>query len=175
MVESCRQITPFEASATAIILGECALYATGRDRDLKTLDFSNAWNGMAEHNDVGTAIFGFVINVAGPLWWALNSISLIGDNKKFGGSGSSIQSWLSVEKFACQTFFMSFGMLAVMVSCLSTMQDVESLWSVSAPRLASTLITSAPFHVVVIIGGDAVVFLYGLFLSLKVGRTEFAN
>lgn len=166
MVESCRQMTPFEASATAIILGECALYATGRARDLKTLDFSNAFNGMTEHTDVGTAIFGFVINVAGPLWWTLNSISLIGENKEYtGGSGSPIQSWLSIEKFACQTFFMSFGMLAVMVSCLSAMQDVDSLWSVSAPRLASTLITSVPFHVVIIIGGDAVVFLYGFFLS----------
>lgn len=149
-------MSSFEASATAIILGECSLYATGRYRDLKTLDFSNAWNGMDEHNDMGTAILGFITNVAGPLWWTLNSISLVRDNGT-RTSGSSNRSWVSAERFACQTLCMSFGMLSVMGSCIAMIKDPSFLWSVSAPRLASTLIASAPFHVVIVIGGSAII------------------
>jgi ethanolaminephosphotransferase len=149
-------MTSFEASVTAVILGECSLYATGRHRDLKSLDFSNAWNGMAEHNDVGTAISGFVTNVAGPIWWNWNSITLV-RGYKLEGPARSIQLWFSAERFAWQCLFMSFGMLSVMGSCMSMIKDPEFLWSVSAPRLASTLITSVPFHLVIVMGGALVV------------------
>jgi ethanolaminephosphotransferase len=159
-------MTSLEASATAIILGECSFYATGRSRDLKTLDFSNTWNGMAEHNDVGTAIWGFVTNMTELLWWTWNSIYLIHAGR-YGGLKTSIQSWLSFDRFACQSLFMSFGILAVMLSCLSMIQEPTALWSVSAPRLASTLITSAPFHLIIVIGGVAVVFCFERVMSFK--------
>lgn len=137
------QLTPFETGATAIILGECSLYATGRRRNIESLDISNAFHGLHRYSAIIVPIQTLVSNLSGPLWWAWNARRLLQGNPRAGSSKEFLKWIPGALIYATQSLFMGFGLCALMAHCLSMLMvgNPALLWSMAAPRFASALIT----------------------------------
>ncbi|PZD01761.1 Phosphodiest domain containing protein [Pyrenophora tritici-repentis] len=73
-------LTPTAVTLTTLLLTQTSFFALGNSNAISSIDLSNSYNGISGYNVVAVGTLVFVSNWAGPMYWSLAGILLLGDH-----------------------------------------------------------------------------------------------
>ena len=60
-------------------MGQTSFFALGLNNSISSIDLSNAYNGVSDYNILAVGLLVFLSNWAGPVYWSLAGVLLLGD------------------------------------------------------------------------------------------------
>ncbi|KAL7771790.1 hypothetical protein CFE70_001740 [Pyrenophora teres f. teres 0-1] len=73
-------LTPTAVTLTTLLLTQTSFFALGNSNAISSIDLSNSYNGISGYNVVAVGTLVFLSNWAGPVYWSLVGILLLGDH-----------------------------------------------------------------------------------------------
>lgn len=90
-------LSPTAITLTTLLLSQTSFYALGNSNAISSIDLSNSYNGISGYNVGAVGLLVFLSNWAGPVFWSLAGVILL------GGHGQ-IQRYISTEELHTQDF-----------------------------------------------------------------------
>jgi ethanolaminephosphotransferase len=73
-------LTPTAVTLTTLLLTQTSFFALGNSNSISSIDLSNSYNGISGYNVLAVGLLVFLSNWAGPLYWSLAGILLLGSH-----------------------------------------------------------------------------------------------
>ena len=82
-------LTPSQTTQTTLLLSQTSFFALGLNNSISSIDLSNAYNGVSGYNILAVGLLVFVSNWAGPVWWSVAGVCLLGGYRQSCASDSN--------------------------------------------------------------------------------------
>ncbi|KAI9718988.1 MAG: major facilitator super transporter protein [Chrysothrix sp. TS-e1954] len=138
---------------TTILLSHASFYALGNTNSISSIDLSNAYNGVSSFNVVAVGFLLLLSTFAGPFYWSLAGLEMLGDLEKPGqvqgtatleGNGALAVRYLEYLKL--KTLFMTGSAVAVMAAC-TLLREHLFVWTVFSPKFLFLVAWFVGWHV----------------------------
>ncbi|KAK3953626.1 transferase [Pseudoneurospora amorphoporcata] len=168
-----------ELGISSLLLQYASFFAMGGSNAISSVDLSNAYNGVSDFSVVLVGILTYVGNWAGPVWWVVGTVVLLGriwrrdqrlalskDKKDEAGEVSVVQeqsqtqSGLFKTYVSVMTLFTAFSVAAVMAAC-TILRTHLFVWTVFSPKYLYCVAWSLGQHLVVNVGVGGLLFWLG--------------
>ncbi|KAG9196210.1 ethanolaminephosphotransferase [Alternaria panax] len=73
-------LTPTAVTLTTLLLTQTSFFALGNSNSISSIDLSNSYNGISGYNVLAVGLLVFLSNWAGPVYWSLAGILLLGSH-----------------------------------------------------------------------------------------------
>ncbi|KAF1850947.1 GPI ethanolamine phosphate transferase 2 [Cucurbitaria berberidis CBS 394.84] len=73
-------LSPAAVTTTTLLLTQTSFFALGNSNAISSIDLSNSYNGISGYNITAVGALVFLSNWAGPVYWSLASILLLGSH-----------------------------------------------------------------------------------------------
>ncbi|CAN9381830.1 unnamed protein product [Alternaria alternata] len=73
-------LTPTAVTTTTLLLTQTSFFALGNSNSISSIDLSNSYNGISGYNVLAVGLLVFLSNWAGPVYWSLAGILLLGSH-----------------------------------------------------------------------------------------------
>ncbi|KAJ4337630.1 major facilitator super transporter protein [Didymella glomerata] len=98
-------LTPSQTTLTTLLLSQTFFFALGLNNSISSIDLSNAYNGVSGYNILAVGLLVFVSNWAGPVYWGVAGVCLLGRYGLTGAASSDLaksdtkpkRSWVEAE------------------------------------------------------------------------------
>jgi ethanolamine phosphate transferase 2 subunit G len=166
---SALHLSPTQITVTTVLLGHASFFALGNSNAISSVDLSNAYNGVTGYNVLAVGVLVFVGNWAGPIWWGVGSVVLmgVGKSKKEGGEKKMDEvegrSGTQEERagyagedaygtyFALSSLFASGSLLAVQIAC-TALRTHLFIWTVFSPKYLYSMAWVLGYHLLICLG-----------------------
>ncbi|KAF3038115.1 major facilitator super transporter protein [Didymella heteroderae] len=71
-------LTQSQTALTTLLLSQTSFFALGLNNSISSIDLSNAYNGVSGYNILAVGLLVFVSNWAGPVYWSVAGVCLLG-------------------------------------------------------------------------------------------------
>ncbi|KAK3401191.1 hypothetical protein B0T20DRAFT_406238 [Sordaria brevicollis] len=174
-----------ELGVSSLLLQYASFFAMGGSNAISSVDLSNAYNGVSDFNVVLVGMLTYVSNWAGPVWWVVGTVVLMGkiwrrdqqqrlrlhEVKPQGEADENLnvvevkeqgQSATGLFKtyVAVTTLFTAFSVAAVMAAC-TILRTHLFVWTVFSPKYLYCVAWSLGQHLVVNVGLGGLLFWLG--------------
>ncbi|KAL5121785.1 major facilitator superfamily transporter protein, partial [Pleosporales sp. CAS-2024a] len=75
-------LSPTAITLTTLLLTQTSFFALGNSNSISSIDLSNSYNGVSGYNVAAVGLLVFLSNWAGPVYWSLAGILLLGSHGK---------------------------------------------------------------------------------------------
>ncbi|USP75789.1 GPI ethanolamine phosphate transferase 2 [Curvularia clavata] len=174
-------LTPTSATLTTLLLSQTAFFALGNSNSISSIDLSNSYNGISGYNIVAVGILVFASNWAGPIYWSLAGLLLLGSHGRMqrfvDTSEMHVADWVAKERewlkelaskedkaretratgkewvahLALLTFWTGAMLAAVMLACTVLRQHLF-IWTVFSPKYLFAMAWGVAWHLGVTLG-----------------------
>lgn len=73
-------LSPTAITLTSLLLSQTSFFALGTNNAISSIDLSNSYNGVSDYNILAVGLLVFLSNWAGPVYWSLAGILLLGSH-----------------------------------------------------------------------------------------------
>lgn len=156
-------------------MSQLSFFALGNSNAISSIDLSNSYNGVSGYNILAVGILVFISNWAGPIYWSIAGVLLLGSHGKIrrhiNPEEMDTRDWIAEERehlvkmaekeeesaerrkdgkvwrqhVALLTLFTSAGLVAVMAAC-TALRTHLFVWSVFSPKYLYAMAWSVPWH-----------------------------
>ncbi|KAF2263833.1 GPI ethanolamine phosphate transferas-like protein 2 [Lojkania enalia] len=174
-------LTPLAITLTTLLLTQSAFFILGNSNAISSIDLSNSYNGVSGFNITVVGTLVFLSNWAGPVYWSLAGITLLGshgktqryidegelDNRDWikkerehldrlvrqeKREGEMRSGWAGWEEHvALLTLFVGASLVSVMTACTVLRQHLF-VWSVFSPKFLYGMAWSVAWHFGITVG-----------------------
>jgi ethanolaminephosphotransferase len=183
-------LSPTAITLTTLLLSQTSFFALGNSNSISSIDLSNSYNGIAGYNVLAVGLLVFLSNWAGPVYWSLAGILLLGSHGKtqryVDTSELHKADWIAeehnylndmarkeqksrddrkdkkawTEHLAILTFWTGVMLTAVMVACTALRQHLF-IWTVFSPKFLFAMAWGVAWHIGVTVGLGGVAWWVG--------------
>ena len=174
-------LTPTAVTLTTLLLSQTAFFALGNSNSISSIDLSNSYNGISGYNVVAVGVLVFASNWAGPIYWSLAGLLLLGSHGRMqryvNTSEMHVADWVARERewlkelaskedkaretraeskewvghLALMTFWTGAMLAAVMLACTVLRQHLF-IWSVFSPKYLFAMAWGIAWHLGITLG-----------------------
>ncbi|KAF2474329.1 GPI ethanolamine phosphate transferas-like protein 2 [Lindgomyces ingoldianus] len=83
-------LPPLATTLTTILLTQTSFFALGNTNAISSIDLSNSYNGISGYAISAVGFLVFVSNWAGPIYWSIAGILLLGGYTRSGGTAAKV-------------------------------------------------------------------------------------
>lgn len=95
-------LSPTAATLTSLLLSHTSFFALGNSNSISSIDLSNSYNGVSDYNVLAVGLLVFLSNWAGPVYWSLAGVLLLGSHGKkqryVDTSEMHVADWVAQER-----------------------------------------------------------------------------
>jgi ethanolamine phosphate transferase 2 subunit G len=183
-------LSPLAISLTSILLSQTAFFALGNNNAISSVDLSNSYNGVSGYNIGAVGVLVFVSNWAGPIYWSLVGVLLLGSHgrssRHFNPEELDSRDWVAKERqhlidlaekekqgeqrrgdwgawrqhVSLLTLFTAAGLMAVMFACTVLRQHLF-IWTVFSPKYLFAMAWSIAHHLGISIVIGSIFWYFG--------------
>jgi ethanolaminephosphotransferase len=78
-------LSPTAVSLTTLLLSQTSFFALGNSNAISSISLANSYNGVSSYNITAVGVLLFVGNWAGPIYWGMAGMLLLGGHGGMGG------------------------------------------------------------------------------------------
>jgi ethanolaminephosphotransferase len=175
---------------TTLLLTQTSFFALGNSNSISSIDLSNSYNGISGYNVLAVGLLVFLSNWAGPVYWSLAGILLLGSHGRtqryIDTSELHVADWVARERewlnelarkeekgretrkekkewvghVALLTFWTGGMLGAVMLACTVLRQHLF-IWTVFSPKFLFAMAWGVAWHGGVTLGLGGLVWWLG--------------
>jgi len=82
-------LRPSQTTLTTLLLSQTSFFALGLNNSISSIDLSNAYNGVSGYNILAVGLLVFLSNWAGPVYWSVAGVCLLGGYGQSSASDAS--------------------------------------------------------------------------------------
>ncbi|KAH8733139.1 alkaline-phosphatase-like protein, partial [Phaeosphaeriaceae sp. PMI808] len=168
-------MTSSAVTLTTLFLSQTAFFALGNSNSISSIDLSNSYNGISGYNVVAVGLLVFLSNWAGPIYWSLAGVLLLGSHGKeqrfIDTSELHVADWVAeehnflnnmarkeeksredrkdqrawTEHIALLTFWTGIMLVSVMLACTVLRQHLF-IWTVFSPKFLFAMAWGVAWH-----------------------------
>lgn len=183
-------LTPLQVTITSLLLSQTSFFALGLNNSISSIDLSNAYNGVSDYNIIAVGLLVFLSNWAGPVYWSLAGVLLLGGFGSTRGDATQVQtatkknrSWVQHEHeylhaqakpagkqepnkslwtqhVKLLTLFTGVMLASVMASC-TALRTHLFIWTVFSPKYLFAMAWGIAWHLGVTLGLGGLVWWLG--------------
>jgi len=183
-------LSPTAITLTTLLLSQTSFFALGNSNSISSIDLSNSYNGISGYNVGAVGLLVFLSNWAGPVFWSLAGILLLGSHGKTERFVDTrelhVADWIAeehnylnsmarkeekardarttkrpwVEHLAIMTFWTGLMLCSVMAACTALRQHLF-IWTVFSPKFLFAMAWGVAWHFGVTVGLGGVVWWVG--------------
>jgi ethanolaminephosphotransferase len=166
---------------TTLLLTQTSFFALGNSNSISSIDLSNSYNGVSGYNVLAVGLLVFLSNWAGPVYWSLAGVLLLGAHGKqqrfINTSELHKADWIAQEHSflndmarkeeksrddrkdkrawvghaSLLTFWTGVMLTSVMVACTALRQHLF-IWTVFSPKFLFAMAWGLASHLGVTVG-----------------------
>ncbi|KAH7087763.1 alkaline-phosphatase-like protein [Paraphoma chrysanthemicola] len=175
------ELSPSAATLTTLLLTQTSFFALGNSNSISSIDLSNSYNGISGYNVGAVGLLVFLSNWAGPLFWSLAGILLLGRHgatqRYINTDELHVADWVAQERqylndmarkeeksresrrsqriwtehVALLTFGTGIMLVSVMAACTLLRQHLF-IWTVFSPKYLFAMAWALAWHLGVTVG-----------------------
>ncbi|KAF1915476.1 alkaline-phosphatase-like protein [Ampelomyces quisqualis] len=175
------ELSPTAITLTTLLLSQTSFFALGNSNAISSIDLSNAYNGVSAYNVLAVGLLVFLSNWAGPVYWSLAGLLLLGSHAKTQRYVDTAQlhsaDWIAQEHAylndmasaeaktrrdrmgksawmghcALLTFGTAVMLASVMGACTALRQHLF-IWTVFSPKFLFAMAWGVAWHIGVTVG-----------------------
>jgi ethanolaminephosphotransferase len=160
---------------TTLLLSQTSFFALGTNNSISSIDLSNSYNGVSGYNVAAVGLLVFLSNWAGPVYWSLAGILLLGKHgqqQRFIDTSELHKAdWIAqehnylndmarkeeksredrkdqrawMEHLALLTFWTGVMLVSVMAACTALKQHLF-IWTVFSPKYLFAMAWGLAWH-----------------------------
>ncbi|KAI4654640.1 uncharacterized protein J4E79_008514 [Alternaria viburni] len=183
-------LTPTAVTLTTLLTTQTSFFALGNSNSISSIDLSNSYNGISGYNVLAVGVLVFLSNWAGPVYWSLAGILLLGSHGRtqryIDTSELHVADWVAKERewlnelarkeekgretrkegkewvghVALLTFWTGGMLGAVMLACTVLRQHLF-IWTVFSPNFLFAMAWGIAWHGGVTLGLGGLVWWLG--------------
>jgi ethanolaminephosphotransferase len=168
-------LSPTAVTLTTLLLSQTSFFALGTNNSISSIDLSNSYNGVSGYNVAAVGLLVFLSNWAGPVYWSLAGILLLGKHGKqqryIDTSELHKADWIAqehnylndmarkeeksredrkdqrawMEHLALLTFWTGVMLVSVMAACTALRQHLF-IWTVFSPKYLFAMAWGLAWH-----------------------------
>ncbi|EOA89393.1 uncharacterized protein SETTUDRAFT_176074 [Exserohilum turcica Et28A] len=96
------ELSPTATTLTTLLLSQTAFFALGNSNSISSIDLSNSYNAISGYNVVAVGALVFLSNWAGPVYWSLAGLLLLGAHgrpqRHINTSEMHVADWVARER-----------------------------------------------------------------------------
>jgi ethanolaminephosphotransferase len=168
-------LSPTAVTLTTLLLSQTSFFALGNSNSISSIDLSNSYNGVSGYNVVAVGLLVFLSNWAGPVYWSLAGILLLGKHgqqqRYINTSELHKADWIAqehnylnelarkeeqsredrkdqkawMEHLALLTFWTGIMLVSVMAACTALKQHLF-IWTVFSPKYLFAMAWGLAWH-----------------------------
>ncbi|KAH5565815.1 GPI ethanolamine phosphate transferase 2 [Parastagonospora nodorum] len=174
-------LSPTAITLTTLLLTQTSFFALGNSNSISSIDLSNSYNGVSGYNVLAVGLLVFLSNWAGPVYWSLACVLLLGAHGKQQRFINTAElhkaDWIAQEHnflndmarkeeksrddrkdkrawvghASLLTFWTGVMLTSVMVACTALRQHLF-IWTVFSPKFLFAMAWGLAWHLGVTIG-----------------------
>ncbi|KAF1957269.1 GPI ethanolamine phosphate transferas-like protein 2, partial [Byssothecium circinans] len=175
---------------TTLLLTQTTFFAMGNSNAISSISLSNSYNGISDYNIIAVGILLFVSNWAGPIYWCVAGILLLGGHgqtkRHIATTELEDRDWVKEERahlerlakqetevqerkgsdrawkdhVALLTLWTGVSLASVMVAC-TVLRTHLFIWTVFSPKFLFAMAWGVGFHFLATLGLGGVVWWAG--------------
>ncbi|KAJ4987461.1 gpi ethanolamine phosphate transferase 2 [Stagonosporopsis vannaccii] len=183
-------LTPIQTTLTSLLLSQTSFFALGLNNSISSIDLSNAYNGVSGYNILAVGLLVFISNWAGPVYWSLAGVLLLGGYGSTRGDAPTAtkkdRSWVQheheylhaqarpkllsakqegnrglwIQHVKLLTLFTGVMLASVMASC-TALRTHLFIWTVFSPKYLFAMAWGVAWHLGVTLGLGGLVWWLG--------------
>ncbi|KAH7386805.1 alkaline-phosphatase-like protein [Phaeosphaeria sp. MPI-PUGE-AT-0046c] len=183
-------LSPTATTLTTLLLSHTSFFALGNSNSISSIDLSHAYNGVSDYNVLAVGLLVFLSNWAGPVYWSVAGILLLGNHGKqqryIDTKELHKADWIAqeheylnemarkeeksreqrggkgvwVEHLAVLTFWTGGMLVSVMVACAALRQHLF-IWTVFSPKFLFAMAWGVAWHLGISAGLGGLVWWAG--------------
>jgi ethanolaminephosphotransferase len=183
-------LSPTAVTLTTLLLTQTSFFALGNSNSISSIDLSNSYNGVSGYNVGAVGLLVFLSNWAGPVYWSLAGILLLGSHGKtqryIDTSELHKADWIAqehsylnnmarkeeksredrhdkrawTEHVALLTFWTGVMLVSVMAACTALRQHLF-IWTVFSPKFLFAMAWGIAWHIGVTVGLGGLAWWFG--------------
>ncbi|KAF2024881.1 alkaline phosphatase-like protein [Setomelanomma holmii] len=184
-------LPPTAATLTCLLLTQTSFFALGNSNSISSIDLSNSYNGISGYNVGAVGLLVFLSNWAGPVFWSLAGILLLGKHgatqRYINTDELHVADWVAEEReylntmarkeekarddrkdqniwlghVALLTFWTGVMLVSVMAACTLLRQHLF-IWTVFSPKYLFAMAWGVAWHMGVTVGLGGVLWWVGM-------------
>ncbi|KAF2823709.1 alkaline phosphatase-like protein [Ophiobolus disseminans] len=183
-------LSPTATTLTTLLLSQTSFFALGNSNSISSIDLSNSYNGISDYNVSAVGLLVFLSNWAGPVYWSLAGILLLGSHgatqRYVDTKELHVADWVAQEHnylnnmarkeeknredrkgrrawgehVALLTFWTGIMLCGVMAACTALRQHLF-IWTVFSPKFLFAMAWGVACHFGVTVGLGGLVWWVG--------------
>jgi ethanolaminephosphotransferase len=185
-------LSPTAVTLTTLLLTQTSFFALGNSNAISSIDLSNSYNGVSGYNVAAVGLLVFLSNWAGPVYWSLAGIILLGSHGKtqryIDTSELHKADWIAqehsylnnmaqkeeksredrkdkrawTEHLALLTLWTGVMLVSVMAACTALRQHLF-IWTVFSPKFLFAMAWGVAWHLGVTAGLGGLAWWFGTY------------
>ncbi|KAH7348158.1 alkaline-phosphatase-like protein [Pyrenochaeta sp. MPI-SDFR-AT-0127] len=183
-------LSPTAVTLTTLLLTQSSFFALGNSNAISSIDLSNSYNGISGYNITAVGALVFLSNWAGPVYWSLAAILLLGSHgttqRYINTDELHVADWVVKEReylnemarkeevkrearrdgrewtrhVALLTLWTGVMLASVMAGCTALRQHLF-IWTVFSPKFLFAMAWGVAWHIGVTVGLGGLVWWFG--------------